>query len=211
MKAPERVGVLGGSFDPVHEGHLHVARSALAARDLARVVFVPARSPPHKPHVRLAPAGDRLAMLELALAGEPRFEVATLELERAGPSYTVDTLRALPAALGLDPGARLYLLLGGDNLPGLPGWRGFDEILRRAEPLVVVRAGDERAALDVLRGRVHETALEALERGLIAVPPCPVSATQLRERLARGLDPGADLPRAVADYARAHGVYRLVR
>jgi len=203
----ERVGVLGGSFDPVHEGHLHVARSGQAARDLARVVFVPARAPPHKPHVRLASDVHRLAMLALALAGEPRFEVARLELERPGPSYTVDTLRALPAHLGLGADALLFLLLGGDNLAGLPGWRGFDEILRRAEPLVVVRAGDERAVIDGLRGRVDGAALAALERGLIAAPPHPVSATALRAALARGEDPGPDLPPAVADYARTHRVY----
>jgi nicotinate-nucleotide adenylyltransferase len=203
----ERVGVLGGSFDPVHEGHLHVARCGLAARGLTRVVFVPARAPPHKPDVRLASDVHRLAMLELALAGEPRFEISRIELERAGPSYTVDTLRALPEQLGLAHDARLYLLLGGDNLAGLPGWRGFDEILRRAEPLVVVRAGDERALLDGLRGRLDGAALEALERGLIAAPPRRVSATALRAALARGEDPGADLPAAVADYARTHGVY----
>ncbi|HVS17783.1 MAG TPA: nicotinate-nucleotide adenylyltransferase, partial [Planctomycetota bacterium] len=126
----ERVGVLGGSFDPVHAGHLHVARSAQSARALDRVVFVPARAPPHKPGARLASDAHRLAMLHLAVADEPRFEVATLELERPGPSYTLDTLRALPALLGLAEDARLFLLVGGDNLPGLPGWRGFDEILR---------------------------------------------------------------------------------
>lgn len=203
----ERVGVLGGSFDPVHEGHLHVARAALAARDLDRVVFVPAHAPPHKPGVRLAPDADRLAMLRLALAEEPRFGVCELELERPGPSYTVDTLRALPAALGLASDARLFLVIGGDNLPDFPRWRGFDEILRLAEPLVVVRAGDERAALDALRGRVDEAVLARLEQALVAVAPHPASATALRAALARGQDPGPDLPPTVADYARAHGVY----
>ena len=202
-----RVGVLGGSFDPVHAGHLFVARAALAARDLDRVVFVPAREPPHKPDVRLASGAHRLEMLRLALADEPRFEVSALELERPGPSYTVDTLRALPAELELAPDARLVLVIGGDNLPDFPRWRGFDELLRLAEPLVVVRAGDERATLDALRGRVDDGVLATLERALVAVEPHPASATALRAALARGEDPGPDLPPDVADYARAHGVY----
>lgn len=203
----ERVGVLGGSFDPVHAGHLHVARAALAARDLDRVIFVPAREPPHKLGVRLASDAHRLAMLRLAIADEPRFDVCALELERPGPSFTVDTLRALPAQLGLAPDASLFLVIGGDNLRDFPRWRGFEEILRLAEPLVVVRAGDESSTLARLRGRVAPDVLARLERALVAVEPHPASATALRAALARGEDPGPDLPRSVADYALAHGVY----
>lgn len=207
MSAAERVGVLGGSFDPVHEGHLHVARAARDAHALTRVVFVPARRPPHKPEVELAPDEQRLAMLRLALADEPDFQIDTLELEREGPSYTVDTLRELPRRLGLAADARLFLLLGGDNLAGLPGWRGFEEILACAQPVCVVRQGDEQAVLESLRGRVSAQTLDTLERGLVFAPLRRVAATQLRERLARGLDPGPDLPAAVARYAREHGLY----
>src|SRR5262245_873479 len=96
-----RVGVYGGSFDPVHAGHVHVARQAQRAFALDAVVFVPAAQPPHKPGRVLASPQDRVAMLEIALRGEPSWRVTTLEFERSGPSYTIDTLRELPRRLGL--------------------------------------------------------------------------------------------------------------
>src|SRR5262245_28410661 len=96
-----RLGLFGGSFDPVHVGHLHAARAARKAFDLERIGFVPARQSPYKPDRRLASGADRMEMIHLAIRGEPGFEALDLELERSGPSYTIDTVRALPAALGL--------------------------------------------------------------------------------------------------------------
>src|SRR5215468_8846275 len=98
--ATRRLGLFGGSFDPPHEGHLHVARAARGRFGLDRVVFVPAAEPPHKPGRELAPGADRMAMLRLLLEGEPRCETCGLELVRGGRSFTIDTVRALPSALG---------------------------------------------------------------------------------------------------------------
>jgi nicotinate-nucleotide adenylyltransferase len=95
-----RLGLFGGSFDPIHAGHLHAARAAREAFDLSRIVFVPARQSPYKPDRQLAPGSDRMEMVRLAIRGEPGFEVNALELARTGPSFTIDTVRALPAALG---------------------------------------------------------------------------------------------------------------
>ncbi len=208
MVASLRVGVLGGSFDPVHAGHLHAARAAQSAFDLDRVVFVPAARAPHKPGGPIASALERATMLELALGRERGWLVSTLELEREGPSYTIDTLRALRAELGLEDEDELFLILGGDNLAGLPEWRAASEILELAQPIVVVRAGDESEVLAAVRERWGERFAARIERGLVRAPIVVVSASDLRAALARGEDPGQALPPPVLEYIRSRGIYR---
>ena len=203
-----RVGVLGGSFDPVHAGHLHAARAAQEAFALDRVVFVPAAQAPHKPGGPSASGLDRATMLELAVGRERDWLVSTLELEREGPSYTIDTLRALRGELGLAAEDELYLILGGDNLAGFLEWRSASEILELAQPLVVVRGGDEAEVLRGLEERWGERAAARLARGLVRAPRVEVAASDLRAALARGEDPGAALPPGVLEYIRARGIYR---
>jgi nicotinate-nucleotide adenylyltransferase len=207
-RAPARIGLFGGSFDPVHAGHVHAARSALEAFDLERVYVVPAARPPHKLREVLAPAADRVAMLELAFAGDPRFVVSDVELRRAGPSFTIDTVRALEERHGGSGRAAIHLVLGDDSLEGLPEWRAAEELLARVQPVVVDRGGDPAALLRTLAGRLSPGALARLSRGVLAAPPLRASATELRRQLARGGDPGPLLPPGVHDYIRAHGLYR---
>src|SRR5690349_4586501 len=138
MLSAMRIGVFGGSFDPVHRGHVLLAECCRAQAALDRVAFVPAARQPHKPHSPRASDGDRLAMLELAIAGHPEFAASPVELERGGVSYTVDTLRAITAQ---EPGAKLYLLLGADSLADLPTWREPAAICALATPLAVSRPG----------------------------------------------------------------------
>lgn len=202
----ERVGIFGGSFDPVHAGHLFVARCAREAFELDRVLFVPAARPPHKPGVRLACAEHRLAMLRIATADEPAFEVRDLELSREGPSYTIDTVRELAAEI---PGAELFLVIGEDNLPGLPDWREVEALLRHVRPVVVRRGTGGESALEALATRLSPQALRRLACGWLDVPPHPASSTELRARLGRGEDPGDLLPPGVARYALEHGLYRM--
>ena len=133
-----RIGLYGGSFDPVHIGHLLVAESCREQARLDRVLFVPAATPPHKQGRQLAPGMDRLAMLILATGGHPAFEVLGAELDRRGVSWTVDTLEALAAE---SPTDSLHLILGPDALAGLPGWRDPARILELATPLAVEREG----------------------------------------------------------------------
>jgi nicotinate-nucleotide adenylyltransferase len=147
-------------------------------------------------------------MLELALGRERGWLVSTLELEREGPSYTIDTLRALRAELGLEGEDELFLILGGDNLAGLPEWRAASEILELAQPVVVVRAGDEREVLAQVRERWGERVAARIERGLLRAPIVAVSASDLRAALARGEDPGEALAPAVLEYIRSRGIYR---
>jgi nicotinate-nucleotide adenylyltransferase len=195
---------LGGSFDPPHFGHLFAARQARAAFQLEHVLFVPAARPPHKPGRRLASAADRLAMLALLLADEPNCSLWDVELQRAGPSYTVDTLRELSR---LAPAARLYLILGEDNLVDFPRWREAEEIVRLAQPIVVPRRGPPGPALELepLSGRARAK----LELGRLTGACFEASSSQLRAELAaEDLASGELLPPALARYVREHGLYR---
>lgn len=220
VTSPCRLGLLGGSFDPVHLGHLHAARTAQEARALDRVVFVPAARPPHKPGRSLAAGEHRLAMLRLAIDGQPGWTVSDLELSRSGPSYTIDTVRALPAELG-EPEAQVFLILGYDNLAGLPAWHEAHTLLTLAQPLVVWRAGEGPVATDgplASDGRPAELPpavrslppelVARIREGLLPTPSAPGRATDLRAALARGETRLAELPAAVGEYIREHGLYR---
>jgi nicotinate-nucleotide adenylyltransferase len=211
---PRRIGILGGSFDPVHRGHLHAARAALTACALDRVVFVPAAESPHKVGRRLASGADRMAMLALAIGDEPRFSVSDIELVRGGRSYTIDTVRAIRAYLNEPPSALLYLILGTDNVPGLSTWHYAAALLELVQPVVVQRdtphsSVDEVRLLRAVAQDLGDEAALKLRAGWLRLPPVPVSSTKLRTELAHigpgvvanGLDP------AVREYIRAHGLY----
>src|SRR5688572_30239720 len=136
------IGVFGGTFDPIHVAHLAVAEAARDALGLERVLFVPNRQPPHKPDQRVSPAADRLAMLEAAIAGNPAFEVSTIELERDGPSYTADTLEALRAErVASGASGELAFILSVEALAGIATWHDPARVLRLATLVVAPRDG----------------------------------------------------------------------
>ncbi|MEX0691991.1 MAG: nicotinate-nucleotide adenylyltransferase [Gemmatimonadales bacterium] len=178
-----RIGVFGGSFDPIHHGHLIVARAALEGLSLDQVRFVPVRQQPFKQGDHGASPEDRLAMLAVAVAGEPGFVVDRCELDRPGPSYTVDTLRTLRAAYPRD---QLVLLLGADAARDLATWREAEVLPTLAEIVVLSRPG----AATVAQGLVAAT---------LAVPPVAIAAADLRARCARG----ASIRHCVPDAVRA--------
>jgi nicotinate-nucleotide adenylyltransferase len=197
-----RVAVFGGSFDPVHHGHLIAAEEARWALGLDRVLFVPAAVPPHKPGDELASAAHRLAMLELALAGNPGFAISRVDLDRPGPHFTVDMLALV--AETQPPGTELFFLLGADSLRDLPTWRDPAGILARARLAVVARPGYEPdlAALSRLLPQLGER----LHR--VPVPPIGIAASDLERRVREGRPIRYQLPAAVEDYIRAQGLYR---
>ena len=199
-RTARRLGILGGSFDPPHTGHLHAAKSAARAFDLDHVVFVPAARPPHKPNRVLADAAGRLAMLELLLQPEIGVSVWAGELERDGPSYSIDTARWFTAEVD----GELFWILGGDNLPGFPRWREAEALIALAHPIVIFREGDELLA--EVPG-LSEGAAARIEAGLCRVPPVEASSSELRRRLAAGLDPGPSLPTALREYIERRGIY----
>jgi len=203
LRAP-RLGLFGGTFDPVHLGHLHVARTALDSYELDGVLFVPAARSPHKEASTSASPADRLAMLRLALAGEPRFALSDLELRRGAPSFTADTVTELLRQRAGLVGGELFLILGSDNLKGLGSWRDVEAILADTTPIVVARSGVE---LEVLDGEgLSDRATERLRAGYLDRAPVDVAATELRDALARGAG-GEQLPPAVWEYIRGRGIY----
>jgi nicotinate-nucleotide adenylyltransferase len=201
------VGLFGGSFDPIHEGHLHAAREAQSAFSLDRVVFMPAYRSPFKPGIQPASAEHRLAMVHLATAGTPGWSVSTLELERGGASYTIDTVRDLRQSIGEPDDAELFLVVGSDNVPGLPGWRDIDELLERVQPVIVYRDGDPSAMLVELERKLTEEQAHKVAAGFLHLAPVEVSSTELRRELSGLSGVHERVPQAVLDYIREHELY----
>ena len=198
---PQRVGVFGGTFDPVHLGHLIVAAEMRHALDLDRVLFVPAARPPHKATRPIGDDAHRLAMLGLALADNPAFEISTVELDRPGLSYTSDTLAALSTTLAP---ASLAFLMGEDSLRDLPTWHEPDRIASLAilavatRPGVVVDLDAVVRAVPAARDRVR----------LVPIPLIGIAATDIRRRVAAGEPIRYQVPARVEDYIRRHRLYR---
>lgn len=199
-----RLGVFGGSFDPVHNGHLELARVCRGRARLDEVWFVPAAQQPHKPSGPVASNADRVQMLRLATAGETGLEVSTLEIDRGGVSYTVDTLRQIAAER---PHAELFFLMGADTLRDLPKWREPGEVLRLATPIVVHRAGEPAPDFGGLRGLATPAQIAVIRDLVVETTPIAVSSSELRGRLAAGAEAGDALPRRVADWIAEKGVY----
>lgn len=186
MPGAARVGWLGGSFDPVHEGHLHIARGAADALRLDRVLLVPAHVPPHKRDRRMAPDADRLALLGLACAADPRLQPCDVELRRGGVSWSIDTARELLA--GLPAGSRLFAIVGADTLADLPTWREAAELLRLVTFCPVARAGREPDPAPLLSLAGPEP-VERIRAHVLRLPEHPASSTAVRTALLAGQDP----------------------
>lgn len=198
---PERIGLYGGSFDPVHLGHLIVACDAVEQLGLSRMIFIPAAISPHKlAHAPGASAEDRLAMLRAAVEGEPAFSVDPCELGRAGPSYTVDTVRDLRARV--PEGAQLFYLIGEDNVPKLDTWHRAEElrdlvqfvVCRRHAPWVAPKPNTEPAPV------VHD--FPVAERWV------DISSTEIRNRVAAGRSIRYLVPEGVRTMIDARKLYR---
>ena len=183
-----RIGVFGGTFDPIHVGHLAIAQAALESAKLDHIVFVPARRSPLKERGPEASEADRLLMLEVAVKGEPRFAVSRLELEREGPSYTVDTLEALRAQ------GDLFLILGSDALADFQRWHSPDRIRALAKILVARRPGAPEP--------------DAPWAQAFDAPSLDISSRELRARAARGLSLRYLVPDDVWRHIEHQGIYR---
>lgn len=198
-----KLGVLGGTFDPPHVGHLTLGEVALSHLSLDKVLFIPAGEPWRKEGQEISAAEDRLAMTRLAVEGEPRFEASAIEMERPGPSYIVDTLGDLLARYG--PETELYVILGQDALLDLPNWKDPRRIVALARLAVALRSpGRDLDVTDL------EAAVPGISRRLIVLPMAyvDVSATALREWARKGVELGELAPAAVKAYIRERGLYR---
>ncbi len=201
---PGSLGILGGTFDPVHNGHLAIAEEARETLGLERVVLIPAASPPHKRGRPITAAEHRLAMLELATAGNPTFGVSRIELDRGGVSYTVDTLEALRQA-GRAAGVQdVWFILSSEALAGFPEWRDPDRILELCRLAVVPRGGNDRPDLAGVMDRFSGRADRFV---FLSGPLLPISGSVVRRRVAAGRSIRYLVPDAVASYIADHRLY----
>ncbi len=194
-------GLMGGTFDPIHLGHLHIARTALKDLALDRVIFLPDGDPPHKrPR---ATGAQRLHMAKLACADEPRFLVSDMELTRPGPTYTVDTLRALRSQ---DPDEQLVYLIGSDTLFLFHTWKTAAEVARLCRMGIVLRPGDEREA--VVQKQQELRLSHGLDSVLLSREGLPISSGLVRNAVRDGHCLDALVPGPVAEYIALQGLYR---
>ena len=204
-----RIGLLGGSFDPVHYGHIAAARSLIRLFGLQKCVLIPAHRNPLKPAPDASDA-DRLAMLAAALETEPDLFVSPIELpeDELGnrPSYSVETLQRIREQAA--PGAELFFFIGSDAIPSLHQWKDFERLMELAR--VVVYARDNHPA-DLTQSKLPERLAAILAKGLVEVPPVDISGRQVRKKLSQGCVPRDALPAAVADYIQAKQLYGLER
>ncbi|MBI4711128.1 MAG: nicotinate (nicotinamide) nucleotide adenylyltransferase [Candidatus Omnitrophica bacterium] len=191
-----KIGILGGTFDPVHLGHLKLAQNAQAQFSLDKVIFVPANQPPHKQErVSLTSAEDRYAMVRLAIAGKPFLELSDCELMRKGASYTFDTLTEFERKY---PKAVFYLILGKDAIEGIDSWHRAAELKKRALFLVARRGAGEICVPEGARAE------------WIEMPLCPISASAIREAIKDGKNVDDDMSPKVLEFIRAHALYRKI-
>ncbi len=200
-----RLGIMGGTFDPVHLGHLVAAEAAREEYALERVLFVPTGSPPHKPDQTVTEAEHRLAMVLLATAGHPHFLVSRVEIDRPGPSYTVDTLRQLTATY---LGWELYFITGADAVLELDTWKEPGEILRLCRLVVVGRPGYDQHRLREMVDRLRRDTGACIN--VLASPALAISSRELRRRAAQGRSLRYLVPREVEDYILKHCLYQRV-
>jgi nicotinate-nucleotide adenylyltransferase len=199
-----RLGLYGGSFDPVHYGHLLLAECCREELRLDAVWFLPTAVSPFKRGQAGAEAKHRVEMLKLALAGHEAMNVSTLEIDRGGVSYTVETLTTIHQQ---QPDAELFFLMGGDSLRDLPTWREPARICELAIPVAVPRPDSPPIDYDLLRGLVPPARLDLIRRHQVTMPLIDHSSTDLRRRVAEGKSIRYRTPRAVEKYIETHGLY----
>jgi len=200
--AESRLGVLGGTFDPVHLGHLIIAEWVREKLSLSKVLFVPAGQPWVKEGIQISPGEHRLEMVRLATASNPNFEVSTLDLERPGPTYSLDTIVGLQERLGA--GASLHFIAGLDALAGLASWREPRRLVESCQVVGVRRPGHEELDWRSLEAAVPKASQRIM---VVDAPLIDISATDIRMRVARGLSIRYLVPDAVERYMAQHRLY----
>ena len=218
-----KLGLLGGSFNPMHDGHLAIARQTREALELDQILYIPTSHPPHKPNGSLAPAQDRYEMVRLAIASDPAFAISDVEIRRPGKSYSIDTIRQLQQEYG--PHTQLFFLIGLDAFLDFPSWRGPRTLLELCSFVVLSRPGLSFRSLstvpllppipypslaDLDAGRIFRIEAQIGGQRLICLkqPPCPISASDIRARIRQGLPVANLLPPLVESYILRHHLYQ---
>lgn len=204
MPTPQRarIGILGGTFNPVHLGHLLIAQDALEAAGLSCVRFIPSATPPHKQVDRLAPAAKRLAMLKLATSDNDRFTVDDREIKRGGKSYSVDTILELQRQ---EPKAEFYFIIGADSLQQLHTWRKIDTLIEACSFIAVTRPGFDGAGAACTK--LSPAAQRKLRLRFLQRHACDIASRDIRARIAHGQSVRYLVPEAVFRYIQRHSLY----
>lgn len=200
------IALFGGTFDPIHHGHLIVARAVVEQLGYARVVLIPAPNPPHKVGRELTDATHRLEMARRAVEGEPRFDVSDIELRRPGLSYTILTVEAFRREVG--PDVPLAWIIGSDSLPELHSWYRIGELVDACRIVTAVRAGYETPDLSALRRTLAPEQVDRLCRDILPTPVIEISATDIRRRVHDGESIRYLVPESVRAYIHDHNLYK---
>ncbi|MBC7839176.1 MAG: nicotinate (nicotinamide) nucleotide adenylyltransferase [Nitrospiraceae bacterium] len=223
QSCPLRLGLLGGSFNPVHNGHLAIARQTREALGLDQILFIPTSHPPHKPNGSLAPAQDRYEMVRLAIDSEPASAISDVEIRRPGKSYSIDTVRLLQQEYGAQ--TQLFFLIGLDAFLDFPSWREPQTLLELCRFVILSRPGLSFRSLstvarlppipypslaDLDADRISRIEAPIGTQGLICLklPPCAISASDIRARIRQGLSAANLLPPVVESYILHHHLYQ---
>ena len=203
--AEKRIGIIGGSFDPLHLGHLIIAQDAAEHLNLSEVIFIPAAIPPHKQDAQQVDAEHRLNMLRLAVKSDSRFSVSDIEIKRGGLSYSVDTVKALRVIYSY---ADLFLIVGSDTLVELHTWNKIEDLLKMCDVATILRPGEDSQAAIAKKIQLPEGYKAKLMDHVIKAHRIEISSTEIRQRIADGLNIGYFVPPAVEKYIYEHGLYQ---
>ena len=200
-----RIGILGGTFDPVHTGHIALARAVTERCGTDKILFIPNANPPHKLGIAITPYEHRVRMLEIALEDCDKAELCEVETQGSAPNYSVDTVRRLKALYGEE--TKFFFVIGSDEVAGLADWKDLKKLLAAVDVLVVSRAGWGLVEIDRITDSLGEDAVEKLKSNAFSVDLPDVSSTDIRQRAASGGDVANDVPPGVARYILEQGLY----
>ncbi|MBI1826459.1 MAG: nicotinate (nicotinamide) nucleotide adenylyltransferase [Planctomycetes bacterium] len=202
----QAIGLYGGSFNPIHFGHLISARAVAESRGLDRVIFLPGRTPPHKQCELMLDAEHRAEMVRLAIAGEPAFEFSDHDLRLDGPCYTIDTIEHFRNCL--DKEAQLCWIIGADSLSELPTWHRATELIEQCEILTAFRPGWDQPDWERLERAFSSDLMKRLRSGVVSTPRIAISSTDIRTRIACGRSIRYLAPESVHDYIECNHLYQ---
>lgn len=202
----KRIGLFGGSFNPIHLGHLIIARTIMEQVELERVIFLPATNPPHKKADQLLDAAHRGEMVRRAIADESGFDFSDHDMTRDGPSFTIDTVNHFQQILGSD--VLLHWIIGADSLVELTTWRQINDLIDICQIIIAVRPGWENVEWEKLRDVVGDHRLKKLQTGLMQTPMVDISSTDIRHRIFNGESIGELVPACVVSYIENNELYR---
>jgi len=198
LSSCSRVGLFGGTFDPIHNAHLEVARQSLAQMKLRKVIFVPSKHPPHKSEEGMTDAETRYRMVDIAIDGKEKLEVSPVEINRTGPSYTIDTLKEMKEVYG-----DIAFIVGADNLINIDTWKEPEKLLNSCPFIVAPRGG-------ILKGDFEKDIFKGKDIRFLNMSEISLSSTEVRERIIQGQPVDGMVPESVRDFIRANDLYRVV-